>query len=239
MLREDGVDPHEMIIIDDEPEVIGDSDDSRPETLIQISQHFRPSSRIQSQAVSQPAQPHGGVQHLAGSESVQGPNIVGISARQNNADNAGERRDHDNSNQPIASENQQQSSQGSSALGKRAREEDEGAQCTICLDPWSNSGEHRLCSLVCGHFFGKSCITTWLKKTKTWCVPLVYVYLCTYTCTCKYVYIYTNMLVCYMYMTASLCPWHCWMRQHHTCRRRDPHTHTHTYTHTTHTHTHN
>ena len=48
---------------------------------------------------------------------------------------------------------------------KRDREDE--ATCTICLDPWTNSGEHRVASLGCGHLFGKSCIQKWLGERKT------------------------------------------------------------------------
>ena len=34
-----------------------------------------------------------------------------------------------------------------------------------CLEPWTNSGEHRICSLKCGHFFGLSCIDKWLRTS--------------------------------------------------------------------------
>jgi hypothetical protein len=39
--------------------------------------------------------------------------------------------------------------------------------CIICFEPWSNTGAHRLCSLRCGHLFGKVCIETWLKSKNT------------------------------------------------------------------------
>ena len=29
-----------------------------------------------------------------------------------------------------------------------------GQVCSICLEPWSNSGVHRIASLKCGHLFG-------------------------------------------------------------------------------------
>ncbi|XP_021936864.1 E3 ubiquitin-protein ligase RFWD3-like isoform X2 [Zootermopsis nevadensis] len=41
---------------------------------------------------------------------------------------------------------------------------DDGSMCSICLEMWSNSGNHRLSSLRCGHFFGHSCIMRWLKS---------------------------------------------------------------------------
>lgn len=45
------------------------------------------------------------------------------------------------------------------------QDEDDGAFCTICFEPWTNSGEHRIISLKCGHFFGLGCIEKWLKST--------------------------------------------------------------------------
>ena len=40
----------------------------------------------------------------------------------------------------------------------------EGCSCTICLEPWTNTGYHRLCCLKCGHLYGKSCIVRWVKQ---------------------------------------------------------------------------
>ncbi|KAL0279741.1 UNVERIFIED_CONTAM: hypothetical protein PYX00_001239 [Menopon gallinae] len=45
-------------------------------------------------------------------------------------------------------------------------EDDDGQTCPVCLDVWTNAGAHRLCSLKCGHLFGKSCITRWLITEK-------------------------------------------------------------------------
>ncbi|XP_040266156.1 E3 ubiquitin-protein ligase RFWD3 [Bufo bufo] len=42
-------------------------------------------------------------------------------------------------------------------------EEDEGDTCTICLESWTNAGQHRLSALRCGHLFGYTCISRWLK----------------------------------------------------------------------------
>lgn len=33
-------------------------------------------------------------------------------------------------------------------------DDDDGSICPICLDAWTNSGAHRICSLKCGHLFG-------------------------------------------------------------------------------------
>ncbi|XP_072529844.1 E3 ubiquitin-protein ligase rfwd3.S [Salminus brasiliensis] len=42
-------------------------------------------------------------------------------------------------------------------------EEGEGETCSICFEPWTTSGEHRLATLRCGHLFGFTCIDRWLK----------------------------------------------------------------------------
>ncbi|XP_031313940.2 E3 ubiquitin-protein ligase RFWD3 isoform X2 [Camelus dromedarius] len=42
-------------------------------------------------------------------------------------------------------------------------EEEEGDTCTICLEQWTNAGDHRLSALRCGHLFGYKCISKWLK----------------------------------------------------------------------------
>lgn len=59
-----------------------------------------------------------------------------------------------------------------SATPKRLRQEvlnEKASQspvgtCIICLEPWTNSAEHRLVSLNCGHLFGKICIEKWVKN---------------------------------------------------------------------------
>eukprot|EP00088_Acartia_fossae_P063041 TRINITY_DN7661_c0_g1_i11.p1 TRINITY_DN7661_c0_g1~~TRINITY_DN7661_c0_g1_i11.p1 ORF type:complete len:783 (-),score=136.21 TRINITY_DN7661_c0_g1_i11:343-2664(-) len=48
-------------------------------------------------------------------------------------------------------------------------ENDEGSCCTICFEAWSNSGEHRIASLKCGHFFGYTCIEKWLRGSGSSC----------------------------------------------------------------------
>ncbi len=48
---------------------------------------------------------------------------------------------------------------------KRDREDE--TNCSVCLEPWTNSGDHRVASLGCGHLFGKSCILKWLGERKT------------------------------------------------------------------------
>jgi len=55
------------------------------------------------------------------------------------------------------------------AIESVEEDNDEGSCCTICFEPWSNSGEHRVSSLRCGHFFGYGCIEKWLKGTGSSC----------------------------------------------------------------------
>jgi hypothetical protein len=33
----------------------------------------------------------------------------------------------------------------------------------VCLDNWTSKGAHRIVVLACGHLFGDSCITKWVK----------------------------------------------------------------------------
>ncbi|XP_008570997.1 PREDICTED: E3 ubiquitin-protein ligase RFWD3 [Galeopterus variegatus] len=42
-------------------------------------------------------------------------------------------------------------------------DEEEGNTCSICLEQWTNAGDHRLSALRCGHLFGYRCISKWLK----------------------------------------------------------------------------
>lgn len=49
------------------------------------------------------------------------------------------------------------------AGGTLVTEEEEGDTCTICFEPWTNAGQHRLSALRCGHLFGFTCIDRWLK----------------------------------------------------------------------------
>lgn len=42
-------------------------------------------------------------------------------------------------------------------------DDDDGNSCSICLDAWTNSGDHRLVALRCGHLFGQRCILHWLQ----------------------------------------------------------------------------
>ncbi|KAK3871673.1 hypothetical protein Pcinc_023200 [Petrolisthes cinctipes] len=56
-----------------------------------------------------------------------------------------------------------------STIPSTPESEDEGQTCTICFEPWGNSGSHRLASLKCGHLFGRECIEKWLKGPKGKC----------------------------------------------------------------------
>ncbi|KAF9315083.1 RING finger and WD repeat domain-containing protein 3 [Podila horticola] len=42
--------------------------------------------------------------------------------------------------------------------------ETEESTCSICFEPWTNSGAHRLVSIKCGHLFGESCISKWIAS---------------------------------------------------------------------------
>lgn len=49
------------------------------------------------------------------------------------------------------------------SLTSASVDEEEGDTCTICLEPWTNAGDHRLSALRCGHLFGYKCILKWLR----------------------------------------------------------------------------
>ncbi|XP_071005209.1 E3 ubiquitin-protein ligase rfwd3.S-like [Oncorhynchus clarkii lewisi] len=49
------------------------------------------------------------------------------------------------------------------ALRSSQGDEGEGETCSICFEPWTTSGEHRLATLRCGHLFGYTCIGRWVK----------------------------------------------------------------------------
>jgi hypothetical protein len=40
----------------------------------------------------------------------------------------------------------------------------EALHCSICMVEWTTAGDHRICSLACGHMFGMSCIREWLQR---------------------------------------------------------------------------
>ncbi|XP_020212865.1 E3 ubiquitin-protein ligase RFWD3 isoform X2 [Cajanus cajan] len=44
------------------------------------------------------------------------------------------------------------------------RTEIDGLVCPICMDVWTNKGEHHICCLPCGHIYGMSCIKRWLQR---------------------------------------------------------------------------
>ena len=43
----------------------------------------------------------------------------------------------------------------------------ESQSCSICYEPWTTTGLHRIVSLKCGHLFGQSCIDKWLRQAST------------------------------------------------------------------------
>lgn len=49
------------------------------------------------------------------------------------------------------------------ALRSSQGDEGDGETCSICFEPWTTSGEHRLATLRCGHLFGYTCIDRWVK----------------------------------------------------------------------------
>ncbi|OWM82442.1 hypothetical protein CDL15_Pgr002016 [Punica granatum] len=46
------------------------------------------------------------------------------------------------------------------------RSEIDGLFCPICMEAWSDDGDHYICCLPCGHIYGMSCIKRWLQQQK-------------------------------------------------------------------------
>ncbi|EEB16511.1 conserved hypothetical protein [Pediculus humanus corporis] len=75
-------------------------------------------------------------------------------------------------NEGCTQESSNSSTQPANSSTKRSYDDmsydkdDSDQMCPICLEMWTSDGEHRLCSLKCGHLFGKSCIFNWLVKQK-------------------------------------------------------------------------
>ncbi|KAK2364186.1 E3 ubiquitin-protein ligase RFWD3 [Trifolium repens] len=42
----------------------------------------------------------------------------------------------------------------------------DGLICPICMDAWTDNGDHHVCCLPCGHIYGMSCIKKWLQQRK-------------------------------------------------------------------------
>ncbi|KAF7062730.1 hypothetical protein CFC21_069301, partial [Triticum aestivum] len=38
-----------------------------------------------------------------------------------------------------------------------------GPTCSICMEPWTSTGEHHICCIACGHVYGWSCLIRWVK----------------------------------------------------------------------------
>ncbi|KAL6987345.1 RING-type E3 ubiquitin transferase [Sarracenia purpurea var. burkii] len=50
--------------------------------------------------------------------------------------------------------------------GEWTRSDIEGLFCPICMEAWTNGGDHQVCCLPCGHLYGASCIKRWLQQHK-------------------------------------------------------------------------
>lgn len=44
------------------------------------------------------------------------------------------------------------------AKRQKSSKDGDSNMCQICFESWTSHGAHQLCSLPCGHFFGKSCV---------------------------------------------------------------------------------
>nr|XP_022904113.1 E3 ubiquitin-protein ligase RFWD3 [Onthophagus taurus] len=71
----------------------------------------------------------------------------------------------------VISQQDEDSNSSNQSVSKKRRldedfQDDDGMTCSICLDNWTNSGDHSICSLKCGHLFGHQCIMRWLSEQK-------------------------------------------------------------------------
>lgn len=48
---------------------------------------------------------------------------------------------------------------------------EDGTLCPICLDNWTNAGDHRICALKCGHLFCYKCVYRWLDTQQEQSCP--------------------------------------------------------------------
>uniref|UniRef100_A0A8C1LZR2 RING-type E3 ubiquitin transferase n=1 Tax=Cyprinus carpio TaxID=7962 RepID=A0A8C1LZR2_CYPCA len=64
----------------------------------------------------------------------------------------------------AVSESEDPVSAAASPTGKTQADEGEGETCSICFEPWTTAGDHRLAALRCGHLFGYICISRWLTS---------------------------------------------------------------------------
>ncbi|XP_044444556.1 E3 ubiquitin-protein ligase RFWD3-like [Triticum aestivum] len=39
-----------------------------------------------------------------------------------------------------------------------------GNTCSVCMEPWTCEGLHRICCIPCGHVYGRSCLEKWLQE---------------------------------------------------------------------------
>ncbi|XP_051739531.1 E3 ubiquitin-protein ligase RFWD3 [Ctenopharyngodon idella] len=62
----------------------------------------------------------------------------------------------------TASESVDPTEAASSPAEEAEVDEGEGETCSICFEPWTTAGDHRLAALRCGHLFGYICISRWL-----------------------------------------------------------------------------
>ncbi|XP_043084565.1 E3 ubiquitin-protein ligase RFWD3 isoform X1 [Puntigrus tetrazona] len=63
-----------------------------------------------------------------------------------------------------ASDSEDPVTAASSPAGGPEADDGEGETCSICFEPWTSAGDHRLAALRCGHLFGYICISRWLTS---------------------------------------------------------------------------
>ncbi|KAL2345089.1 hypothetical protein Fmac_006374 [Flemingia macrophylla] len=97
------------------------------------------------------------VSHIAPRDSV----IVIPSESQSSAEDEGNKRRRIEGGEASCSFGGSQGNEWN-----RTDTDTDGLICPICMDVWTNNGEHLICCLPCGHIYGMSCIKRWLRQRK-------------------------------------------------------------------------
>ncbi|XP_055047831.2 E3 ubiquitin-protein ligase rfwd3.S [Misgurnus anguillicaudatus] len=70
--------------------------------------------------------------------------------------------DHPKPDTEPVSESIQQTAPAVNPAAQGGGDDEDGETCSICFEPWTMAGKHRLAALRCGHLFGYECINRWL-----------------------------------------------------------------------------
>ncbi|KAA8518707.1 hypothetical protein F0562_016519 [Nyssa sinensis] len=67
----------------------------------------------------------------------------------------------------MSSSNNKVESGENSSAEELNRSQIDGLFCPICMEAWTNAGDHQICCLPCGHLYGLSCIKRWLQQHRS------------------------------------------------------------------------